>query len=61
MVVVDRGGVEMEPSLVWGRADGMDDNNRFGQNLALSLGVRLPLKPEALGGYSLYDSKMMFF
>lgn len=31
----DRGGPELEPSLVWARADGMDDNERFGEDLAM--------------------------
>lgn len=31
----DRGGLEAEPSLLWGRADGTDDNSRFGLGLAM--------------------------
>lgn len=31
----DRGGPELVPSLVWARADGTDDNNRFGEDLEM--------------------------
>lgn len=48
------GAVRIAELQVQGRGRrGRNWQSPFGQNLALSLGVRLPLKPEALGGYSL--------
>ena len=48
------GAVRLAELQVQGRGRrGRNWQSPFGQNLALSLGVRLPLKPEALGGYSL--------
>jgi BirA family biotin operon repressor/biotin-[acetyl-CoA-carboxylase] ligase len=49
-----QGAVRIAELQVQGRGRrGRNWQSPFGQNLALSLGVRLPLKPEALGGYSL--------
>ena len=49
-----QGAVRIAELQVQGRGRrGRSWQSPYGQNLALSLGVRLPLKPEALGGYSL--------
>lgn len=48
------GAVRIAELQVQGRGRrGRSWQSPFGQNLALSLGIRLPVKPEALGGYSL--------
>lgn len=50
----DRGGLELEPSLFWGRADGEYDNSRFGLRLALE-DVNGDGKADLVAGRYLHD------
>lgn len=51
----DRGGVETIPVLWWARADGMDDDSRFGQKLGLA-DVNGDGLADLLASRSLYDA-----
>lgn len=50
----DRGGVETVPTLFWARADGVDDDSRFGQSLGLG-DVNGDGLADLLASRSLYD------